>query len=110
MGIANAVSIARSNVPRAIGSLKDSGYVIERQAHITGVTRNRKAYFLTDEGISLSDEVWATVSERVVKAIRPGGKVEEMTIGDIVSNLRWNSDMWTYSDTWMMMPLSTLPR
>ena len=85
MGIANAVSIARSNVPRAIGSLKDSGYVIERQAHITGVTRKRKAYFLTDEGVSLSDEVWSTVSERIVKTIRPGGKVEEMTIGDIVS-------------------------
>ena len=70
MGIANAVSIARSNVPRAIGSLKESGYVIERQAHITGVTRKRKAYFLTDEGVSLSDEVWESVSEKLVKTIQ----------------------------------------
>ena len=85
MGIANAVSIARSNVPRAIGSLKESGYVIERQAHITGVTRKRKAYFLTDEGVSLSDEVWESVSEKLVKTIQSGGVVEELSIADLVS-------------------------
>jgi len=85
MGIANAVSIARSNVPRAIGSLKESGYVIERQAHITGVTRKRKAYFLTDEGVSLSDEVWESVSEKLVKTIQSGGVIEELSIADLVS-------------------------
>ncbi len=31
MGIANAVSIARSNVPRAIAGLKEEGILIERQ-------------------------------------------------------------------------------
>ena len=45
MGIANAVAIARSNVPRAIAGLKDQGLLVERQAHVTGVTRKRKAYF-----------------------------------------------------------------
>ena len=35
MGIANAVSIARSNVPRAISGMKESGHLIERQAHVT---------------------------------------------------------------------------
>ena len=39
MGIANAVAIARSNVPRAISGLKDQGLLIERQAHVHGVTR-----------------------------------------------------------------------
>ena len=34
MGIANAVAIARSNVPRAITGLKDQGLLIERQAHV----------------------------------------------------------------------------
>nr|MCS5536596.1 helix-turn-helix domain-containing protein [Candidatus Poseidoniaceae archaeon] len=37
MGIANAVAIARSNVPRAIAGLKDQGLLIERQAHVSGV-------------------------------------------------------------------------
>jgi hypothetical protein len=31
MGIANAVAIARSNVPRAISGMKESGQLIERQ-------------------------------------------------------------------------------
>ena len=111
MGIANAVSIARSNVPRAIGSLRESGYVIERQAHITGVTRKRKAYFLTDEGISLSDEVWNSVSERIVKTIQPGGKIEELTIADIVSQseieLR-HVDILRYMDDDATIDLTTL--
>ena len=42
MGIANAVAIARSNVPRAIASLKDSGLLVERQAHVSGVARNAR--------------------------------------------------------------------
>ena len=34
MGIANAVAIARSNVPRAIAGLKDQNILVERQAHV----------------------------------------------------------------------------
>ena len=63
MGIANAVSIARSNVPRAIGGLKDEGLLIERQAHIAGVSRKRKAYFLTDVGMESADRVFEEYSE-----------------------------------------------
>ena len=54
MGIANAVAIARSNVPRAIAGLKDQNILVERQAHVKGVSRKRKAYFLTDSGVSLA--------------------------------------------------------
>ena len=48
MGIANAVAIARSNVPRAIAGMREQGHLIERQAHVSGVSRKRKAYFLTE--------------------------------------------------------------
>ena len=41
MGIANAVSIARSNVPRAIAGLKDQGLLVEKQADVSGVSRKR---------------------------------------------------------------------
>ena len=61
MGIANAVAIARSNVPRAIASLKDSGLLVERQAHVSGVARKRKAYFLTDGGITTADETLSLI-------------------------------------------------
>ena len=63
MGIANAVAIARSNVPRAIAGLKDQGILVERQAHVKGVSRKRKAYFLTDSGVSLARETWERLND-----------------------------------------------
>ena len=62
MGIANSC-IARSNVPRAIAGLKDQGLLIERQAHVQGVSRKRKAYFLTESGMKLADETWKSLRE-----------------------------------------------
>lgn len=69
MGIANAVAIARSNVPRAIAGLKDQGILVERQAHVKGVSRKRKAYFLTDSGVALANETWERLSEFPVRCI-----------------------------------------
>ena len=80
MGIANAVSIARSNVPRAISGMKEAGHLIEKQVHVTGVSRKRKAYFLTDEGAKVADEIWARVSESTVRIIHPDGRSEEMSL------------------------------
>ena len=80
MGIANAVSIARSNVPRAISGMKESGHLIERQAHVSGVSRKRKAYFLTSEGVSLADNIWEKTSEQPVRLIHPDGKAENLDL------------------------------
>tara|TARA_Y100000766_G_scaffold48823_3_gene39042 strand:- start:14805 stop:17336 length:2532 start_codon:yes stop_codon:yes gene_type:complete len=80
MGIANAVSIARSNVPRAIGGLKDEGLLVERQAHIAGVSRKRKAYFLTDAGMESADRVFEEYSEFEFTMMSSKGPVT-MTIG-----------------------------
>ena len=80
MGIANAVAIARSNVPRAISGMKEAGHLIERQAHVTGVSRKRKAYFLTDEGARVADDIWDRVSENSVRLINPDGQSVNTTI------------------------------
>jgi len=74
MGIANAVAIARSNVPRAIAGMKESGHLIERQAHVSGVSRKRKAYFLTSDGVNLADDIWVKVSEQPVRLIHADGR------------------------------------
>ena len=63
MGIANAVAIARSNVPRAISGLKEQGLLIERQAHVSGVMRKRKSYFLTSNGAEIAEETWNRLSQ-----------------------------------------------
>ena len=80
MGIANAVSIARSNVPRAISGLREQGYLIEKQAHVTGVSRKRKAYFLTDDGAKLADDIWSKVGMQVVRVIGKDGRASNMEL------------------------------
>ena len=83
MGIANAVAIARSNVPRAIAGLKDQGLLIERQAHVKGVSRKRKAYFLTDSGKNLAEDTWNNLRSFPVRCILADGKIESSTLGEI---------------------------
>ncbi|DAC26267.1 MAG TPA: hypothetical protein D7H99_06890 [Candidatus Poseidoniales archaeon] len=83
MGIANAVAIARSNVPRAIAGLKDQGLLIERQAHVKGVSRKRKAYFLTDSGKTLAEDTWNELRSFSLRCILEEGKIESTTLGEI---------------------------
>lgn len=101
MGIANAVSIARSNVPRAISGMKEAGHLIEKQAHVTGVSRKRKAYFLTDEGAKVSNEIWERISEISVRIIQPDGKSDNTTLAGAIEKtdlpLR-HVDMLRYMD------------
>jgi len=82
MGIANAVSIARSNVPRAIAGLKDQGLLVERQAHVKGVSRKRKAYFLTEPGMNLADDTWKRLREFPFRAILEDGNIVSTTLGN----------------------------
>jgi DNA-binding MarR family transcriptional regulator len=83
MGIANAVAIARSNVPRAIAGLKDQGLLIERQAHVTGVSRKRKAYFLTKPGIALAEDTWKRLRSFPLRCIIHGGDIISTSLGEI---------------------------
>ena len=83
MGIANAVAIARSNVPRAIAGLKDQGLLVERQAHVKGVSRKRKAYFLTESGKTLAEDTWNELRSFALRCILADGKIQETTLGEI---------------------------
>ena len=83
MGIANAVAIARSNVPRAIAGLKDQGLLIERQAHVKGVSRKRKAYFLTESGKTLAEDTWNDLRSFALRCILADGKIQSTTLGEI---------------------------
>ena len=81
MGIANAVAIARSNVPRAISGLRDQGLLVERQAHVHGVSRKRKAYFLTDSGIIAAEDTWERLRHFQFRCIGPDGDALTTTLG-----------------------------
>ncbi|MCS5533587.1 MAG: tetratricopeptide repeat protein [Candidatus Poseidoniaceae archaeon] len=90
MGIANAVSIARSNVPRAIAGLKDQGLLVERQAHVKGVSRKRKAYFLTEPGMNLADDTWKRLRDFSFRVILEGGNTVTTTLGNANKELSFS--------------------
>ena len=80
MGIANAVAIARSNVPRAISGLKEQGMLIERQAHVSGVMRKRKSYFLTSIGAEVAEETWNRLSHYSFSVLSNDDELIETTL------------------------------
>ena len=111
MGIANAVAIARSNVPRAIAGMREQGHLIERQAHVTGVSRKRKAYFLTEDGAKIADDIWTKVSTQPVRLVHPDGRSETLELAQALQStdlpLR-HVDFLRYIDDTGTVDLSTL--
>ena len=111
MGIANAVAIARSNVPRAIAGLKDDGVLVERQAHVKGVSRKRKAYFLTDSGTLLAGDTWERLSEYPVRCILDDQPPIDTTLGGAKSVLPFEMrpvDILRYLDEHGCLDVRTL--
>jgi len=111
MGIANAVAIARSNVPRAIAGLKDQGLLVERQAHVKGVSRKRKAYFLTESGKTLAEDTWNELRSFALRCILADGKIQETTLGEINTILPFSMrsvDIIRYMDDNCIMDSRTL--
>ena len=111
MGIANAVAIARSNVPRAIAGLKDANHLIERQAHVAGVSRKRKAYFLTDSGMVQAEETWKRLSEYPVRLVDKSGATHTTTLAgsiDLATFPLRSVDVLRYIDDNGMLDLRTL--
>ena len=111
MGIANAVAIARSNVPRAIAGLKDEGLLIERQAHVSGVSRKRKAYFLTDSGINVSEDTWLRLRDFELRSIMDDGAIIHSTLGELNDHLNFSMrpvDIIRYMDENCVLDTRTL--
>jgi DNA-binding MarR family transcriptional regulator len=61
-GIAEALGIRPNHVPRAVRRLISEGTVEELLSHVSGYARRRKAYFLTEKGLSIAEGVWRRVS------------------------------------------------
>jgi len=83
-GIANNLGIIRSAVPRAVGSLINRSFVEENLAHIDGLTRRRKVYMLTDEGIMAAKELLDEISSIKVQ-VKEGGARSTDTVGSLLS-------------------------
>ena len=87
-GISEALDILLNNVSRGMKDLKVSGRVSERLAHIKGGKRKRRAYFLTDDGIRLAEEVQRAVLDVEVPYKDKEGKAGQLAVGKIVGQFR----------------------
>ena len=81
MGIANAVAIARSNVPRAIAGLKDRTSYCGAAGARQGRFEKTQGRFLTDSGVTLASETWERLSDWPVRIILDDQPAVSSTLG-----------------------------
>jgi len=81
-GIAAAVGISRTHIPRAVKGLIKDGLVEEITARVRGHERRMNVYVITAEGLRRAEELWRAVNELSFKVERDG-VIREMKGRDI---------------------------
>jgi DNA-binding MarR family transcriptional regulator len=81
-GIAVAVGISRTHVPRAVRGLIKDGLVAELTARVKGHDRRMNVYAVTTEGLSNADRLWKTLSA-LSYSVLGDGETTEMTGKDV---------------------------
>jgi tetratricopeptide (TPR) repeat protein/DNA-binding MarR family transcriptional regulator len=65
-GIADAINVLRSAVPRSIKNLEIKGWVEEQLSHVKNTSRRRKVYFLTLDGRVTVNEMIEKINEKKI--------------------------------------------
>jgi hypothetical protein len=81
-GIAVAVGISRTHVPRAVRGLINDGLVTELTARVKGHDRRMNVYAVTTEGLNNVDRLWKTLLTLSYHVLGDG-KTTEMTGKDV---------------------------
>lgn len=71
-GIASAVGISRTHVPRAVKSLVKEGTVSELTARVRGHERRMNVYTLSPEGLQKADQLWKEALASVFQVLADG--------------------------------------
>jgi DNA-binding MarR family transcriptional regulator len=89
-GIAHAVGISRTHVPRAVKALVREGAAEELTARVKGHERRMSVYAITPEGLRRAESLWRESLERPYSVMREGA-VTSMTgaqIEDLIGRKR----------------------
>ena len=89
-GIAHAVGISRTHVPRAVKALMKDGLAEELTARVKGHERRMSVYAVTAEGLRRSESLWRESLEKTYSVLR-GGATTRMTgsqIEDLIGRKR----------------------
>jgi len=82
-GIANAIGILRSAVPRSVRRLLTIGQLEEEVAHVKGITRRRKTYFLSSPGVIRGQNIQEKLKQKEV-SLDVDSKTERLSLGVII--------------------------
>jgi hypothetical protein len=82
-GIADAIDIRVTHVPRSVKKLDEEGMIYESVMHIKGLDKRRKAYFLTEKGMFYANEIKRNIEERRVPYKDENGKVNDVKIENL---------------------------
>ncbi len=83
VGISKVIGVRRSHVSHAAKRLKDKGQIGENIAHILGVKRRRKVYYLTPDGYDKARKLHEEVEETVVSFIAKDGTESQQSLRHI---------------------------
>jgi DNA-binding MarR family transcriptional regulator len=85
-GIAFAVGISRTHVPRAVKGLMKDGLIEELTARVKGHERRMNVYVVTQEGLRKADEFWRSALMMLFTVMRDGNltKMSGKMIEDLV--------------------------
>jgi len=86
VGIAAAVGISRTHVPRAVRNLIKDGLAEEHQGRVEGHERRMSVYVVTPEGLRRAEQLWREMAETSC-AVLTGDKTVEMSGKQIEENL-----------------------
>jgi tetratricopeptide (TPR) repeat protein/DNA-binding MarR family transcriptional regulator len=87
-GIGEALGILINNVSRTLSAMKEEGLVFSRLAHVRGIVRRRRVYFLTNEGREEANHLKSRLGSTMIPYGDSQGLPQELTLSrvrDIVS-------------------------
>ncbi|MFQ5884001.1 MAG: ATP-binding protein [Thermoplasmata archaeon] len=85
-GISENVGIRINHVSRAMKALRKDGFVEDVSARVRGEVRKRKAYTLTDSGLSKSEKLKKKVASKIV-LLRKDGFEKELPVNEALEEM-----------------------
>jgi len=92
-GIAEAVGMLRSHVPRAVRELQSEGFVEESKRHVREGEKRMKAYLITAKGLARVEQMESEFLSQVMPAKINGTIVQGMSIGQLETSFHRRIDM-----------------
>ena len=86
-GIASVVGVVRSAIPRAIKKLISKNNVKEELAHVTGLSRRRKVYYLTTDGLIIAVNLREKLNALNIKLKTSDDQILSIKIQDLPKKL-----------------------